>query len=275
MRYVILRDDDTNAFTPFECLEKLYRPFLERELPVNLAVIPCVRSDATMPDGRPEGFLLGVNGAAPPVTPLACNPALVKYLHENPGFHLVQHGCHHDPCEFDQVDRADILRRIKQGARTFADTGFAAPQAFVAPHDRFSAVSLQTTAGHFRIISSGWFEWRRVPPAWWPQYVLKKMWKRQHWHVNGTLLLSHPGCLLSYHRPYPGILEEIKRSIACRKLTVLVTHWWEYFRERKPDEAFIRVLHDTAAYLADDPDIRVVTFDDLAQFPRDSLGIVH
>ena len=27
MRYVIIRDDDTNALTPVECLERLYRPF--------------------------------------------------------------------------------------------------------------------------------------------------------------------------------------------------------------------------------------------------------
>src|SRR6266511_3759618 len=57
MRYVILRDDDTNALTPVECLERLYRPFLDRGLPVNLAVIPDVATDATTPDGRREGFL--------------------------------------------------------------------------------------------------------------------------------------------------------------------------------------------------------------------------
>ena len=49
MRYVIIRDDDTNASTPVECLERLYRPFLERGLPVNLAVIPDVSTDATTP----------------------------------------------------------------------------------------------------------------------------------------------------------------------------------------------------------------------------------
>src|SRR5947207_294915 len=58
MRYVILRDDDTNALTPVDCLERLYRPFLDHGLPVNLAVIPDVATDATTPDGRREGFLL-------------------------------------------------------------------------------------------------------------------------------------------------------------------------------------------------------------------------
>ena len=59
MRYVILRDDDTNTFTPVECLEQLYRPFLDWSLPVNLSVIPNVRTDVTTPDGQPEEFLLG------------------------------------------------------------------------------------------------------------------------------------------------------------------------------------------------------------------------
>jgi hypothetical protein len=34
MHYVILRDDDTCAYTPPACLERLYRPFLERGMPV-------------------------------------------------------------------------------------------------------------------------------------------------------------------------------------------------------------------------------------------------
>ena len=54
MRYVILRDDDTNALTPVECLEKLYRPFLARGLPVNLATVPEVRMDARTPEGTRE-----------------------------------------------------------------------------------------------------------------------------------------------------------------------------------------------------------------------------
>ena len=40
MHYVIIRDDDTFAFTPPACLERIYRPFLGRGLPVNLAMIP-------------------------------------------------------------------------------------------------------------------------------------------------------------------------------------------------------------------------------------------
>src|SRR4030095_9395369 len=64
--YVILRDDDTNALTPVECLERLYRPFLDRALPISLAVIPDVATDAVTPEGRPEGFLFAKNGTKSP-----------------------------------------------------------------------------------------------------------------------------------------------------------------------------------------------------------------
>ena len=57
MKYVIIRDDDTNALTPIECLETLYRPFLERSLSVNLATIPNVRSDVFLPNGNLKGSL--------------------------------------------------------------------------------------------------------------------------------------------------------------------------------------------------------------------------
>src|SRR5436309_2420389 len=78
MRYVILRDDDANALTPIDCLERLYRPWLDRGLPVNLAVIPNVRTDVTTPDHKPEGFLLGHNGAAQAL-PVGRNEKLVAY----------------------------------------------------------------------------------------------------------------------------------------------------------------------------------------------------
>src|SRR5437588_10209204 len=56
MRYVILRDDDANALTPIDCLERLYRHWLDRGLPVNLAVIPNVSNDVITPDTNTEDF---------------------------------------------------------------------------------------------------------------------------------------------------------------------------------------------------------------------------
>jgi hypothetical protein len=263
MRYVILRDDDTNAFTPVECLERLYRPFLDRGLPVNLAVIPDVRTDAVRPDGRPEQFLFAKNGCGELTVPIGDNPRLMRYLLENRGFQIVQHGYDHSCFEFDSLNRDDICDRVGQGTQLLEDAGFPRPQTFVAPYDKFSAVSLREAAGRFRVISTGWFELRRLPVSWWPQYALRKIARTPHWRVGQTVLLSHPGCLLSCQRPTATMLEVVKQSVLSRRLTVLVTHWWEYFRDGEPDEPFIQTLHATAAWLAEQPDLKVISFNDL------------
>ena len=264
MHYVILRDDDTNTLTPVECLEQLYRPFLDRGLPVNLAVIPKVRTDTLSTDGKLEKFLLAKKSNAPLELPIANNQPLVRYLHENPGFHVLQHGYDHSLFEFGSDQRADIAKRLDQGTAALAAAGFPNSRTFVAPYDRFSRVGLSEVAKRFGVISAGWYELRRLPCAWWPRYVMKKVLRRPHWKVGPTNLLTHPGCLLSYQRPYATMLESVKQQVRLQRLTVVVTHWWEYFRDGKPDPAMIDILHSTAEWLANNPNVRVISFDDLA-----------
>jgi len=271
MRYVILRDDDTNALTPVECLERLYRPFLDRGLPVNLATIPDVDTDARKSDGSPEGFLFRKNGAAPGESAARCentvniaeNRKLVRYLIDNPGFHVVQHGLHHQYLEFDRVPAAEVANRLEEGTRLLMNAGFPRPQTFVAPYDRLSRASFAEVARRFQVISTGWFELRRVPMDWWPNYFWKKLRRAPHWKVDETLLLSHPGCLLSCFRSYDKMLEGILAHLRRQQVTVLVTHWWEYFRNGVPDETFIGFLHETAHYLANHPDLKVISFSEL------------
>jgi hypothetical protein len=265
MRYVILRDDDTNALTPPHCLERLYRPFLERGFPVNLATIPEVDVNTRMTDGTPEGYLSHRNGATADKLAIGSNPKLVNYLRENPGYHVVQHGCHHDQLEFDRLDRSEAARRMERGAQALMEAGFARPQTFVAPYDKLSRGSLAEAAARFRVLSTGWFELRRLPYSWWPKFAVKKMRKTDHWSMGGTRLLSHPGCLLSRNRPRHEILDAIIHCVESRRLTVLVTHWWEYFRDRQPDEPLIEVLHETAGYLGGQRDVKVIFFDRLTQ----------
>src|SRR5947209_6600959 len=167
MPYVILRDDDTNALTPPHCLERLYRPFLERGLPVNLSVIPEVRANLTQPDGQPEGFVnfngmaLGspsrsrcIENSASETIPIAKNQELVAYLQNNSGYEILQHGCHHDYFEFARRDRPQIVNRIEQGTRRLLEAGFPKPLTFVAPHDKFSDISLLEVSRHFPVVST-------------------------------------------------------------------------------------------------------------------------
>ena len=264
MHTVILRDDDTCAFTPRACLERLYRPFLDHGLPVNLAVIPEVRTTVRTPDGRLEGFLTSGHGPSGPLASIANNRGLAEYLRAETGFHLVQHGCHHDYLEFGLVNRIELARRLDHGGRCLREAGFAPPVAFVAPYDRMSRAAYLEVAERFGVISTGWFEAGRMPLRWWPEYAMKKIRRRPHWRAGRTTLLSHPGCHLSFHRPYAEMFATVRRDIESRALTVVVTHWWEYFRDGVPDETFIAVLHEVAAWLASRKDIRVVSFREVA-----------
>jgi hypothetical protein len=264
MRYVILRDDDTSAFTPVACLERLYRPFLNRGLPVNLAVIPEVRTTVCTPDGRREGFLTAGYGPDEPIAPIGGNRALLDYLRAESGYEVVQHGCHHDYFEFGTSDRAELVRRLNHGTRCLRDAGLTKPVAFVAPYDRLSRTALLEVAARFNVISTGWFEIGRVPVRWLPEYAAKKLRHQPHWRVGRVSLLSHPGCLLSFHRPYADMLASVQRVVENSSLTVLVTHWWEYFRDGTPDEKLIDVLHEVAAWLGAQREVRVVTFRQLA-----------
>ncbi len=268
MRYVILRDDDTNALTPVECLERLYRPFLDRHLPVNLAVIPDVDANALTPEGRAEGFLFAKNGTRSATVPMGENPTLVKYLRENSAYHVVQHGCHHDCFEFDRKSPADIAARLEHGLKALAAAGFPRPVTFVAPHDKLSRASYREVSKRFAVISSGWFELERLPMTWWPRYLARKARQAPHWRVGDTLLLSHPGCLLSAQRDFGSMLDGIIRTVNSRDVTVLVTHWWEYFPDGQPNENFVRILHQTAEYLASEKDLKVISFAELA-----SIGV--
>jgi len=332
MHYVIIRDDDTNALTPVEYLERLYRPFLDRGLPVNLAVIPNVATGTRMPDGRLEGYLTAgsqnelsavsldpnalhrgqgedsankdsvlrshsipfqVNG--PPFSererercgevkahvqtkaiassersrqtagnlPIATNRPLVSYLLENRGYHVAQHGYRHDYWEFDRLPTAEIGARLDQGTELLVEAGFRRPETFVAPYDKLSRGSLLEVARRFSVLSTGWFELRRLPVAWWPRYANKKFQTMPHWQIGHTRLLTHPGCLLSYMRPCSTMFENIIQHIHDQHLTVLVTHWWEYFRNGQPDGPLIEVLHQTGDYMATHPEIKVISFSEL------------
>jgi len=193
--------------------------------------------------------------------PVTENKALLDYLADNPGYHALHHGYEHQRFEFDLDSRAEAKRLLNEGTEILADAGFSSPETFVAPQDKISVESYRELAARFRVISTGWFEWRRLPRSWWPAYVwTTKIHRRPHWHMGTVDLLSHPGCLLSYNRDYETMLETVKSAVASQEVTVLVTHWWEYFMNGDPDEAYISILHQVAAFLHESPDISVISF---------------
>lgn len=263
MHTVLLRDDDTCALTPPHLLEKLYRPWLERDLPVNLATIPNVHANAVWRDGTPEGFRLGKTFDGASHRSIAENRGLLDYLAANPGYNIVHHGLAHDYMEFANDEKEALAKKIDEGRAHFEQAGFGAPGTFVAPYDQLSRGGHAAVAERFQVFSTGWFELKRLPRSWWPGYLLKKVRRQPHWRQKSLKLLTHPGCLLSHKREPASILPLIQRAVRSQPLTVLVTHWWEYFHLGVENSPFIRALHDTAEWLAGQPDIRVRRFTDL------------
>lgn len=263
MRWVVLRDDDTNATTPVACLERLYAPALGAGLPVCLATIPAVSGRAVTPAGEPEAFLWGGAGDPAPL-PIGSAPELVRWLLDRPSFRVVQHGMTHDLFELDSADRQGVARRLDDGARMLREAGLEPAAGFVAPYDRLSREAFEEVARRHALISTGWFEARRMPVRWWPGWLVRRFTGAAHWQQDGVTLLSHPGCILSRDRPREGMVDAVRASVRSRRLTVLVTHWWEYFHGGEPDEGLIAALHETLAWLAQDRETRVVGFDEIA-----------
>jgi len=264
MHYVIIRDDDTFAFTPPACLERIYRPFLDMGMPVCLATIPEARTNVRTPDGLLEGYLTSGGGRDVGLAPIGLGRGLVDYIQAEACYDVVQHGCHHDIFEFGGSDRQELARRLDRGARALHDAGFQKPHAFVAPYDRMSRAAFVEVSARFAVISTGWFEAGRVPARWWVAYALRKLGRKRHWSAGGCHLLSHPGCLLSYHRDRAGMMDSVRAAVEGSKLTVLVSHWWEFFRGGIPDVELIAKIHEVADWISSRPDIQVVTFSDVA-----------
>ncbi len=262
---VILRDDDTCATTPVPYLEQLYRPFLDRGLPVNLAVIPEVATGTHTPDGQLEGFLR--NGRELPAGAEAIavgeHSELIDYLRSEALYHIAHHGHRHDYFEFADGSRSGLGEKLAAGSERLAAAGLGRPRTFVAPYDQYCPDALREIADRFDTFSTGWFDRRRIPSSWLPGYIAKKIARRPHWRAGGLRLLSHPGCLLSYNKDRETMLAEVQREVRSNGLTVLVTHWWEYFDGGAPDRPFIAQLHKVARWLAEDPDVEVIAFDDL------------
>ncbi len=270
MSTVFLRDDDANTTTPPERLERLYRPFLARGWPVNLSIIPEVRTDTRLPDGRLEGFLHGPRAGSPGTLPIRENRALLQYLSAEPGYRLLVHGLHHDfpggHFEFASDDPRDLKARIARALMRFEEAGLGRPKVFVAPQDQMSRTAMALLAENFPVVSGSWYELGRVPRRWWPAYLIqKKVLRREVLRLGGTMFLGHPGCRFRPGRDPDRARLDVLAHVESHDLTVVVLHHWEFFPEDREDPVRIEALHALAADLAARPNLQVSALEDLAR----------
>lgn len=267
MKYIVLRDDDANGTTPISVLEPLYRPFLDRGLPIHLAMIPSVRTDNHRTDGDLEGFLyLESNGTAG-TKPIEENQALLDYVRHESGYVPVLHGFTHEIIngrfEFDRDEPEDIARRLDRGLAMFQAAGLGRPLVFVAPQDQLSRSGFREVSKRFDVLSLQFLSLRKLPHQYWPAHLgAKFIQRRPHLRLGRTAALTHPGCILSYNKPPAGMLERVLDAIRPNCVTVLVTHHWEYFHpDGTMNEPFVAVLHALAEHFGKAKDVRVIRMD--------------
>ena len=263
-RYVVIRDDDLHAYTPIECLETLYRPFLDRKLTVNLSAIPCVDTTIKLKNGLCEEYLIFKPENTPQEAPISFNTALIHYVQQNP-FHVTQHGYDHSMYEFNSHDQSDLAIRLDKGLAELARAGFKDVGTFIAPQEQLSTEAYKEVSKRFPMISSHWYAWRQLPIAWLPWYVVKKWNNLPHWRVGKTRLVSHDRKLFARNVDFYVALAELKQRLQTHQVIVLPTHWWEFYdRESfKPNRPMIAAYHEMADYLAQRQDVKVVPFSEL------------
>lgn len=208
-RYVVIRDDDLHAYTPIECLETLYRPFLDRLQVVNLSAIPCVDTTVKLKNGLCEEYLIFNPEKTLPLAPISANPTLVDYVLQNSGYQITQHGYTHLTHEFLSRDRRDLAGRLDRGLAELSKAGFKDVCTFIAPQERLSTEALKEVSKRFALISSHWYEWRQLPVAWLPWYVVKQWNNIAHWHAgktNRTKISPVSTLIIPSFHPFSGFL---------------------------------------------------------------------
>jgi Uncharacterized protein conserved in bacteria (DUF2334) len=271
MKYVILRDDDTNGTTPVKWLEPLYRPFLERGFPVHLATIPYVRTDVRRSDGDIERYLFGERAGRLSFVPIENNADMLDYLRHEIEYVPVMHGLTHEfingDSEFFRDEASDIASRLEQGLAHFRAANLGWPRVFVAPQDRLTRASFREVMKRFSILSTRSLSLDILPRRYWPTYLRSRAFGRnKHIHNGSSTVLTHPGCILSNTKPLDGMLDRLLRIIHAQDVTVVVSHHWEYFdHDGLMNESFVAVLHAFAEYLSKAHEVRVVRMDEMPE----------
>jgi hypothetical protein len=127
-----------------------------------------------------------------------------------------------------------------------------------------SAPAFTEVATRFEVISAGGFAQAWMPLRWLSQRGRWKVPARPHGWAGETTLMNHSSCLPSFHQPYAERSASVRRVVERRAATVLRAHGWDDYCGGVPDESFIAVFHEVAAWLASRRDIRAVSVRDVA-----------
>ena len=239
MNLCCIRDDDVNAFTRPEDLQRVYGPLLQEGLAVNFSVIPAARCDTQL--RRDDIYRVREGLRHHPFIPAACrgvaetveigdNAALCRFLRALPNAEILQHGYDHGLIdgrrECEEPDTVALEQRVMEGRRLLETALGRRPRFFVPPWDAFHRPALRMLRRHFDGVSVRSLG-RSHLPVWqrW-RYLRFRREGRSHFFWGRFLILEHPGYLSSRFAG-PDLEQRIHALLDHQDVLVLVHHHWE------------------------------------------------
>jgi peptidoglycan/xylan/chitin deacetylase (PgdA/CDA1 family) len=234
MTVFLIRDDDPNATTDPEQLERTYAPLLDAGLRIAFSVIPRIALDTRDPEGARERFIHPAWRDAPDEVLLTPGAPLSAWLRAHEGeVDVMMHGLSHrrirGGTELGALTREEADARFVQGRDILCTALGRAPLGVVAPWDAYSRGSLLAATDRFSLVSTGYVDRARLPPEAWPSHVLERISRRETLRVNGAWVVRHRGGRFDGRtRPedVPRLLAELAKDA---EVAVIVLHHWMFW----------------------------------------------
>ncbi len=262
VKYVLIRDDDTNFFTIPRMLEEIYEEIFEMGIPVNLSVIPFVSTETktyypwTNKKLRYEPFIPKEFENRNLCIPFYENLELTESLANMHEFiEIVQHGFSHSQNEFSSSNEVELREKILNGKKILEKSFGSTPKFFSAPYDAYSSNAFSLLKKHFQGATLGEFKLsnklnvKHLPLALMPHYF-NALRKGEVFFINNNfLLLGHNGFLIDPFVDIDKTKESLKASaIKNHRVMVLMQHYWNYFYSREEcqvKDKLNKSLHNT------------------------------
>jgi len=262
MKTLIIRDDDTSAFTRPEQLETIYGPVWERGLPVSLAVIPRPRDDVRVwhRPGLPYDPSIPVHLRGQGRNyPLTENPQLCAFLNEKAAAGLVEivlHGYEHNYHEFDTATPGNIETWLRRGKNLLQNAlPDATLQTFVAPYDRISSEAiegLRQARLNLCTFSQNLLNLDEFASATgYQRYTLP----------DGRVFFTCDEYLYTHRHDPAESLATARYRLQQHDLLVVANHYWSFFYDwDEPNRAMLDSWHTFLDDALQTPDLTVTTF---------------
>lgn len=272
MRYVLIRDDDLNFFTPFQQLETVYGFMFDQGIPVNFSAIPNVNGAATTTDQITgaeihEPFLPQEIAGTHGNFALDESTSLLNQLNSIHTNEFLHHGYEHSGqsgrCEFESRDLALLSYKLEHGREILSRCFGKTPDTFVAPQDKYSSEAFKLIQSRFNTFSLGWIDRSRLPCSMLPKYIFKKLLSR-NWMRSGSMMITeHPGCHYSQYVDRNVSDSKLDDALTNNEFTVIVTHHWEFFDKGKLIKSMWDAFRSRILALEADSNTQLITFSQL------------